>query len=213
MEAGERGHSLNLNGDSLAMYNRQNYGYTAGDPRISQMGITMPYFVSDMGYGVLFDDYNEAGLALGDTIKYSSATPKPLSYYFINGEGTLAGVTEGYTLLTGRRDLPPFWGLGYITSKYGYHNQKEAIGAIDSLKTRGYPVDGMVLDLYWYGVETDMGRLEWDKKQWPDHKKMLSDLKERGVNMVLISQPYVNKNGAIDNYNYLSERGMLAKTL
>ncbi len=49
----ERGHSLNLNGDSLAMYNRQNYGYTAGDPRISQMGITMPYFVSDMGYGVL----------------------------------------------------------------------------------------------------------------------------------------------------------------
>lgn len=209
--AGERGHSLNLNGDSLVMYNRQNYGYTAGDPRISQMGITMPYFVSDMGYGVLFDDYNEAGLALGDTIKYSSATPKPLSYYFINGEGTLAGVTEGYTLLTGRQDLPPFWGLGYITSKYGYHNQKEAIGAIDSLKTRGYPVDGMVLDLYWYGVETDMGRLEWDKKQWPDHKKMLSDLKERGVNMVLISQPYVNKNGAIDNYNYLSERGMLAK--
>ncbi len=101
--------------------------------------------------------------------------------------------------------------LGYITSKYGYHNQGEAEGAIDSLKTRGYPVDGIVLDLYWYGVETDMGRLEWDPKQWADHKKMLSDLKEKGVNMVLISQPYVNKIGAIDNYNYLSSKGMLAK--
>lgn len=209
--AGERGHRLQLNGDSLTMYNRQNYGYTSGDPRISQMGISVPYVVSDQGYGILFDDYNEALLTLGDTIKYESDTPYPLSYYFINGNRTLAGATEGYTLLTGRQDLPPFWSLGYITSKYGYHNQQEALGAIDSLKTRGYPVDGIVLDLYWYGVETDMGRLEWDKKQWPDHKKMLSDLKEKGVNMVLISQPYVNKIGAIDNYNYLSGKGMLAK--
>ena len=209
--AGERGHSLNLNGDTLTMYNRQNYGYTAGDPRISQMGISVPYIVSDLGYGVLFDDYNEANLVIGDTITYTSDTPWPLSYYFINGNGSLAETTKGYTKLTGRQDLPPFWSLGYITSKYGYHNQGEAEGAIDSLKTRGYPVDGIVLDLYWYGVETDMGRLEWDPKQWADHKKMLSDLKEKGVNMVLISQPYVNKIGAIDNYNFLSERGMLAK--
>ncbi|MDE6095422.1 MAG: DUF4968 domain-containing protein [Muribaculaceae bacterium] len=207
--AGERGHSLSLNGDSLVMYNRQNYGYTSGDPRISQMGITAPYFASDKGYGVLFDDYNEALLVLGDTIKYTSETPKPLSYYFINGGSDLAGTTEGYTLLTGRQDLPPFWSLGYITSKYGYHNQKEALGAIDSLKTRGYPVDGMVLDLYWYGVETDMGKLEWDKAQWPDHKKMIDSLKSQGVNLVLISQPYINKKGAIGNYTVLADRKML----
>lgn len=209
--AGERGHSLNINGDTLTMYNRQNYGYTAGDRRISQMGISVPYFVSDLGYGILYDDYNEARLILGDTISYTSETPKPLSYYFINGNGTLAGATEGYTLLTGRQPLPPMWSLGYITSKYGYHNQDEALDVIDSLKTRGYPVDGMVLDLYWYGVETDMGRLEWDPNQWPDHKKMLADLKEQRINTVLITQPYINKKGAIDNYNLLSSMGMLAK--
>lgn len=209
--AGERGHSLNLNGDSLVMYNRQNYGYTGDDPRISQMGITMPYFVSDLGYGVLFDDYNEALLVLGDTITYTSDTPKPLSYYFINGNGDISGVTSGFTELTGRQNLPPFWSLGYITSKYGYHNQDEATGAVDSLKNAGYPVDGIVLDLYWYGEETDMGRLAWDPAQWPDHRKMLSDLKDRGVNTVLISQPYINKKGAIDNYNLLSAEGMLVK--
>ncbi|MDE6399392.1 MAG: DUF4968 domain-containing protein, partial [Muribaculaceae bacterium] len=70
--AGERGHSLNLNGDTLVMFNRQNYGYTAGDPRISQMGITAPYFASDLGYGVLFDDYNASALHLGDRITYTS---------------------------------------------------------------------------------------------------------------------------------------------
>ena len=208
---GERGHALNINGDTLTMYNRQNYGYTKGDPRISQMGILVPYFVSDLGYGVLFDDYNKAELVLEDPIVYISETPKPLAYYFINGEGTVAGVTEGYTQLTGRQNLPPFWSLGYITSKYGYRTQDETIGVIDTLKNNGYPVDGIVLDLYWYGVETDMGRLEWNPEQWQDHKKMLADLKKRGVNTVLITQPYINKIGAIDNYNLLSAQGMLVK--
>ena len=210
---GERGHRLNLNhrGDTLTMYNRQNYGYTEGDIRISQMGISIPYFVSDYGYAILFDDYNKANLVLGDTITYSSATPRPLSYYFINGHRSLQTATESFTELVGRQDLPPFWALGYITSKYGYHNQQEALGAIDSLKNAGYPVDGIVLDLYWYGKETDMGRLEWNPEQWPDHKKMLADLKAQGVNTVLITQPYINKIGALDNYNMLAEEGMLVK--
>lgn len=209
---GERGHSLRLNGDTLVMFNRQNYGYVAGDPRISQMGITVPWFVSDAGYGVLFDDYNRASLSLGkDSIVYESETPKPLSYYFVNGEGSLAGATSRYTELTGRQQLPPFWALGYITSRYGYHNEQEALGAIDSLKQRDYPVDGIVFDLYWYGKETDMGRLEWHKDQFPDHRRMLDSLNRMGVHTVLINQPYINKIGAIDNYNMLSEAGMLVK--
>lgn len=209
---GERGHSLRLNGDTLVMFNRQNYGYVADDPRISQMGITVPWFVSDAGYGVLFDDYNRASLSLGkDSIVYESETPKPLSYYFVNGEGSLAGATSRYTELTGRQQLPPFWALGYITSRYGYHNEQEALGAIDSLKQRDYPVDGIVFDLYWYGKETDMGRLEWNKDQFPDHCRMLDSLNRMGVHTVLINQPYINKIGAIDNYNMLSEAGMLVK--
>lgn len=208
---GERGHKLRLTGDTLTMYNKQNYGYTEGDIRIKQMGINIPYFVSDLGYGVLFDDYNKAQLILGDTITYISKTPRPLSYYFFNGHGTIAGVTELFTQVVGRQDLPPFWALGYITSKYGYHNQAETLGVIDTLKTKGFPVDGIVLDLYWYGKETDMGRLEWNPDQWPDHKKMLADLKAKGVNTVLINQPYINKIGALDNYNMLSQQGLLVK--
>ncbi len=210
--AGERGHSLTLNGSDLTMWNRANYGYTDGDDRLSQTNINMPYLVSDSGYGILIDDYAKAYLNVGsDTIAYRTISSKPLSYYFINGGGTLAGATYSFTELTGRQPLPPFWAMGYITSKYGYHNQKEAYGAIDSLKQRDYPVDGMVLDLYWYGVETDMGRLEWDKKQWPDHKKMLDDLNAQGIHVVPIHQPYINKIGAMDNYRVLESKGLLTK--
>lgn len=209
--AGERGHSLKLNGDSLTMWNRPTYGYGAGDSRINQMNITMPVIFADNGFGILFDDYNQATLSITDRITYSSETPKPLSYYFINGDGSLAGATSNYATLTGRQDLPPFWTLGYITSKYGYKSQQEALDVINSLKKAGYPVDGLVFDLYWYGVETDMGRLEWNKEQFPDHKAMLDSLNAMGVNTILIHQPYINKKGAIDNYNNLDAASMLTK--
>lgn len=210
--AGEKGHSMTLNGSDLTLWNRANYGYGEGDKRLDQANINMPYIVSDNGFALLFDDYAKARLTMGsDTIRYRTISSKPLAYYFINGDGTLAGATENFTALAGRQPLPPLWTLGYITSKYGYHNQKEAYGAIDSLKRRGYPVDGMVLDLYWYGVETDMGRLAWDTAQWPDHRKLLDDMNAMGVHVIPIHQPYINKIGALDNHKLLESKGLLTK--
>ena len=55
--AGERGYSLNLAGDTLINYNKQNYGYVSGEARIKQMGITMPFVISSKGYGIFFDDF------------------------------------------------------------------------------------------------------------------------------------------------------------
>lgn len=210
--AGERGYSYNLAGDTLVMYNKQNYGYTAGEPRIKQMNITMPLFISSNGYAVLFDDYAAARMIMANPIEYITEASEPVAYYFINGAGSLSEAVKQYTALTGRQELPPFWSLGYITSKYGYKTEAETRGVIDTLKTNGYPVDGIVLDLYWYGKEQDMGRLAWDPEQWPTHKAMLSDLKEKGVNLIAISQPYVLRNGrGIDNYNMGVAEGLFVK--
>ncbi len=210
--AGERGYNFNLAGDTLVMYNRQNYGYSADDPRIKQMNITMPLFLSSNGYAVVFDDHAASELIMTNPIVYTTESALPISYYFINSAGSLADLTKELTLLTGRQDLPPLWSLGYITSKYGYRTQAETEGVIDTLKRSGYPVDGIVLDLYWYGKEQDMGRLEWDPAQWPDHRKMLSDLTAKGVNTVIISQPYVLRNGkGASNYDELSSKGLLLK--
>ncbi len=212
--AGERGYSFNLAGDTLVNYNTQNYGYQMGEKRTKLMGITMPFVISSKGYGVLFDDFCKSSLIVGDQeLSYSSTSPQPISYYIIDGNGRVENVVKNFTWLTGRQELPPLWTLGYITSKYGYHDQRESEGVVDTLKREGYPLDGIVFDLYWYGKEEDMGRLEWDKQQWPDHRKMLRDFKEKGVNVVTISQPYVLTNGrAIDNYRLLDPQGLFCKT-
>lgn len=210
--AGERGYSFNLAGDTLVMFNKQNYGYTAGEERIKQMNITMPLFISSNGYAVVFDDFAAAKMVMSDPIVYTTESASPVSYYFINGAGSLPDVTRELSALTGRQKLPPFWALGYITSKYGYRTQQETLGVVDTLKLAGYPLDGIVLDLYWYGKEEDMGRLAWDNAQWPDHKKMLSELRNRNVNTVIISQPYILRNGrGLENYNELAAKGMMVK--
>lgn len=213
--AGERGHKLNLRGDTLVMYNRQNYGYTGSDPRISQMNITMPLLLSTDGFAILFDDYAAAELitTADGTIRYITENTNAVPWYAVaSDDATLAGVTEQLTALTGRQPLPPLWALGYITSKYGYRTQQETLGVVDTLKSLGYPLDGIVLDLYWYGVEEDMGRLAWDSAQWPDPQGMMRQLADMDVNLVAISQPYVLRNGrGLSNYEQLSADGMLVK--
>lgn len=216
--AGERGFHFNLAGDTLVMYNRQVYGYTATDVRIKQMNITMPILISSLGYAIVFDDYAAAELITGHPLQYITESRQPVDYYFINGvdgdsqQARLDNLVSRITEITGRQELPPLWSLGYITSKYGYRTEAETRGVVDTLKRAGYPLDGIVLDLYWYGKEEDMGRLAWDPVQWPAYKEMLADLKKQGVNLVAISQPYVLRNGrAIDNYNELAPKGMFVK--
>ena len=211
--AGERGYSFNLAGDTLINYNSQNYGYQMGEKRTKLMGITMPMVISSKGYGIFFDDFCKSSLYLGDQIQYTTTSPQPVSYYVIGGNGKVENVVRNFTWLVGRQELPPLWTLGYITSKYGYRDQRESEGVVDTLKREGYPLDGIVFDLYWYGKEEDMGRLEWDKQQWPDHRGMLRNFKQKGVNVVTISQPYVLTNGrAIDNYKLLDPQGIFCKT-
>ncbi|MDE5811965.1 MAG: hypothetical protein K2H61_06670 [Muribaculaceae bacterium] len=213
--AGERGHKVNLAGDTLVMYNRQNYGYGAGDPRISQMNITMPMVITSGGFALIFDDYAAAELVLSDPITYTSEANYPITYYvaalFDDNQQTSLSQTVGATaFLTGFQPLPPLWTLGYITSKYGYKTADETLRTVERLQQAGYPLDGIVLDLYWYGQEQDMGRLAWDPEQWGDYKQMLKTLQDKNVNLVSISQPYVLRNGrGIDNYNFLAENGML----
>lgn len=208
---GERGHKLNFAGDTLVMYNRQNYGYTGDDPRISQMNITMPIVLSSEGFALVFDDFAAAELVASNPVRYITESTLPVTYYYVYGESQ-AQLTEALTGLTGRQPLAPLWALGYITSKYGYRTQAETEGVVDTLKTAGYPLDGIVLDLYWYGKEEDMGRLAWDPEQWPDARGMLASLGDKGVNTVAISQPYVLRNGrGADNYAELAGKGALLR--
>jgi alpha-glucosidase len=69
---------------------------------------------------------------------------------------------------------PPKKAFGLWVSTFGYHNWGEIDCRLSGLncgltglKSAGFPLDGFVLDLYWYGGisknDTKIGTLTWDE--------------------------------------------------
>lgn len=174
--------------------------------------ICIPFIVSTSGYGLFFDDsYRNATVTpspRGTT--YSSASPAAVAYYFIgSSNGSMGKVLENYTWLTGRQPLPPYWALGYITSRYGYRSTAEATDVINRIKAAGLPLDGIVFDLYWQGEGNNgMGNLDWYRAKFPDPAGMMADFNAKGVKTVLITEPFFTSETV--NYQPLKAKGYFA---
>lgn len=196
---------------TLRMNNSQKLGWDQIDKNPNN--ICVPFVVSSNGYGVLFEDhYIDATIKPSSTegIQYTTQSSTPISYVYVGSEdGSQAGVMRTYGELTGTHELPPYWALGYITSRYGYQSQEEAEAVIASLEKAKMPVSGIVLDLFWEGEKQNgMGNLDWYKPNWPDAPQMMANFKQKGIHTVIITEPYFAEETT--NYQPLYDAGLFA---
>ncbi len=205
---GSRAIPVDRRGRNLRIYNEAHYGYGNNTPTLN---ISIPYVVSDSGYGLFFDNRYPADLDLGanqsDRIHYSTEGGR-LRYFLIAGHG-FDPIMQDYTRLTGHQKLPPLWSLGYIQSKYGYETETEARDIVNQILDADFPLDALILDLYWFGEESDMGDLDWDYGQWPQPEQMMSDFMDEGIQTILITEPYFTLES--DNYDFLAENDYFGK--
>ncbi len=190
---GERALALNRRGYRLKLFNEPHYGYGYGEPVLN---FSIPYFMSSEGYGLFMDN---ASLGWADIGKSNSdvlsliTTGGPMDYYVLYSS-VPRGLVRNMARLTGCQPLPARWMLGNIQSRFGYQSQEEALSIADRMKKAGYPLDGLVLDLYWFGrakADWRMGHLDWDRNYWPHPKQMIKSLKEEGVKTILITEPFL----------------------
>ncbi len=206
---GYNGGWTNWNGHTMTMNNTQTGNWVAGTnpPHC----ITIPFFISDGGYGVYFDDHYR-GATLSPSVNgtsYSTGSQNPIAYYFVGGENRdMEQVMANYTLLTGRQEMPAYWGLGYITSRYGYHNRAEGEQVVNNIKAMPLPLDAIVFDLYWQGDdEYHLGTLNWGSN-FPNPKDMMKGFLDKNVHTICITEPYFTH--LCPNYNTLRDRGYFA---
>lgn len=180
---GSRAIQTNRRGEELDVYNSAVYGY---GPGARTMNITMPFVVSSQGYGVLADNYSPAKLDLGKNnpseMRFSFEGGE-LVYCFIGGE-SYEDVLKGYSPVSGFQPLPLRWTLGYIQSRYGYQSETETRQVINSLRNQGFPLDALILDLYWFGSPATMGNFTWDYTKFPHPVMMMSDFNDMGVKTI-----------------------------
>ncbi len=192
MGGGARALGMNRRGHRLQLYNRAHYGY---ETRSELMNYTLPIALSSKKYALHFDNPTVGFLDL------DSNKSNTLAFEAISGSKTyqlIAGkdwqtIIANYTHLTGRQPLPALWVLGNFSSRFGYHSQKEVEETIAAFQKEEIPVDAIILDLYWFGhtIKETMGNLAFVKDSFPNPKKMMADLKDKGIKTVLITEPFI----------------------
>lgn len=206
---GSRAIWMNRRGQKLTVYNNASYGYSFG---ATNLNISLPIVTSSEGYGIFIDNHSRAVWDIGATAQNKMTYTfqgGPSSFFYIGGK-SYANIANNLTLLTGRQPLPPRWALGYIQSKFGYQNEAEARSIVNTLRNNKFPIDAIVLDLYWFGSPQSMGKLDWDLSRFPNPTKMMSDFTATGVKTILITEPYFTQQ--TNNFSVVSQNGYLAKT-
>ncbi len=189
---GARALGMNRRGNRLQLYNRAHYGY---ETKAELMNFCIPLVMSSKLYAVHFDNATIGYLDL-DSKKDNTLTYETISgrktYQVIVGD-SWTDLVSNYTDLTGKQPLLPRWALGNFSSRFGYHNQDEVENTIKKFEQNRIPVDAIILDLYWFGktIKGTMGNLEWDKDNFPNPDKMISDLNAKGLKTILITEPFI----------------------
>ena len=206
---GERAVSPDLIGGRYKLYNRPKYGYEIG---AKNLNYSVPLIVSSKKYLLLFDNpqkgYADVGEAESGILEFG-AIGGTMKYVVIGGSNHKM-IATNYAVLTGFQPLPPIWVLGNLQSRMGYRTQEETDSIANFTIEQDFPLDAMIIDLYWFGDSLlgTMGRLDWYKPNWPNPEKMISDLSKKGIKVVLITEPYILDS--IENFHITDSLGLLA---
>ena len=134
-------------------------------------------------------------------------------------QGALSWGREGSELRkefmtwTGRAPVPPRKAFGMWVSEYGYENWEELEDKLKGLRKHGFPIDGFVLDLQWFGGikeksgDSKMGGLNWDLINFPNPAKKIADLALRGIGIIVIEESYISQN--LPEFADLAQRNFL----
>jgi alpha-D-xyloside xylohydrolase len=160
---------------------RHNYDAPAGET------VCVPFMVTNKGYGIVWDNPSQTTVSPGlhGSTHWQSNVGERVSFFVISGK-TTDELYAGYARLTGATPLPPKAAFGLLQSKARYETQAELLGVAEGYRSRGLPLDAMVLDWFHW---TRMGQMDIDHTYFPDPKRMNAKLKAMGMHSIISVWP------------------------
>ncbi|MCB0637555.1 MAG: glycoside hydrolase family 31 protein [Lewinella sp.] len=206
---GFRATGLDRRGQAFDHYNQPHYGYGYG---AASLNYSVPVWLSSENYMVLVDNpakgYFDIGHRESEVLEFGALGGNQ-TYYFVNGDNP-AELLDHYTQLTGRQPLPPIWAFGNLQSRFGYRSQAETEAIVEQVLAAGYPIDAVIIDLYWFSKDARdglLGNLSWDTDTWPDPEGMIRRFAEKGIRTITVSEPFFVNTSR--HFDYLSEHKLL----
>jgi alpha-D-xyloside xylohydrolase len=169
--------------------------------------VCVPFLVTNKGYGIVWDNPSDTVISAGvhGHTTWKSNVGERVSYFVITG-ATLDELYAGYRKITGATPLPPKAAFGYIQSKARYESQQQVLDVADGYRARGYPLDIMVVDWFYW---TRMGQLDFDPTAFADPKAMNQKLHAQGVHSIISVWPRFEKESRY--FDFLASKGWFLK--
>tara|TARA_R110000868_G_scaffold45958_2_gene152171 strand:- start:986 stop:3385 length:2400 start_codon:yes stop_codon:yes gene_type:complete len=185
---GDKATHSNLKGKRISNWVTDSYAYGKDQDPLYK---AIPFYVGltdNKAYGIFFDNTFKTHFDFAHEKRHVTsfwADGGEMNYYFIYGP-EMEKVVRLYTDLTGTPDLPPLWALGYQQSKWSYYPESRVKEIAKQFRDLRIPCDGLYLDIdYMDGFRC----FTWDKKLFPDPKRMIAELAEDGFKTVVMIDP------------------------
>jgi alpha-glucosidase len=198
---GDKPTEFNLRGKRLKNWNTDAYSFQWNQDPLYR---SIPFYISvneGIAHGIFFDNTFKAQFDFGaeDRTKTSFwADGGELQYYYIHGPHMM-DVVKSYHTLTGTHPMPPLWALGYHQCRWSYYPEAKVRKIAKGFRENQIPCDGIYLDIdYMDGYRC----FTWNRKYFPDPKKMISELAADGFKTVVIIDPGIRVD---DNYSVFKE--------
>ncbi|MFK5973473.1 MAG: glycoside hydrolase family 31 protein [Flavobacteriaceae bacterium] len=206
----QRGRILNLHVDH---YGKSDNGRTHAP---------VPFYISTEGYGVLIDAANYITVYAGTGIRidaddkpvlrnrnsnpeweaqpYSDAVeilvPADGTEVYVFGGRSMLEVVQRYNLFSGGGYLPPKWGLGFTQRVLTLYSAKDILKEVSEFEDHDFPLNFIGVEPGWQTMSYPC-TFEWEKTRFPEPKKFIDELLDKGIRANLWLNPYVSPVGGL----------------
>ena len=148
-----RDKAMNQRGRDIDIWNSNTY-------------ISIPYFTSEQGYGIYWDNAGKSRFTspeLGEEgpVIFTSEVGVCADYYVIYKDGTQDGVIAGIRQLTGQATMFPLWAMGHWQCRERYKTSDELADVLDTYRELQIPLDAIVQDWQYWGCDSNWNAMRF----------------------------------------------------
>ena len=201
---GEKYDSLNQKGKTVINQVREKFCFQ-GDKTYC----TTPFFWTDTGFGLYVDTCEVTTFIFGESC-IEIELPETADVVLFSG--TPEEMVREYMSLFGPAILPPEWTMGIWISANRWNTQRDVVELLEKLKKYDFPASIVVLEAWsdeatfyiWNGAKykpvPDGQALKYEDYDfngtpWPDPAKMVQDIHDAGLKLLLWQVPVYKKQG------------------
>lgn len=193
----------------MGMYQQPYLNLKGSDLELAQRNsqASVPFLISSENYGFLWNNPAVGRVVFGRNMTTWEAYSTTQLDYWITAGDSPAEIEESYAKVAGTVPMMPDYAMGFWQCKLRYQTQDELLRVAREYKKRGLPISVIVIDFFHWNRQGDW---KFDERYWPDPEKMIRELHDMGIELMVSIWPTVEQKS--ENYQEMLEKGYLIRT-